>query len=232
MIYLEIRFIGISLLKWGVEEMKLSSNEAYRLLMEAKSISDGGYIEHSLRVGEAAARIAESLGLDSEKARALGYIHDIGKKYGQPFTQHVAKGYEFLIGLGYDEEYANICLTHSYLNNDIDCTAKGVINPDNYRYDFTKEFVKNHVYTIYEKIINLCDLMCTCEFLILEERLVEIMSRSGAYANTKYHLTEAVKLKHEIDELLGFNVYLLFPEIGERLFGSQMTLHMQQTVQK
>ncbi len=28
--------------------------------------------------------------------------------------------------LGYDDEYANICLTHSYLNNDIYCTAGGI----------------------------------------------------------------------------------------------------------
>lgn len=27
---------------------------------------------------------------------------------------------------GYDEEYCNICITHSYLNNDIVCTTGGV----------------------------------------------------------------------------------------------------------
>ncbi len=206
--------------------MKLNSKEAYNLLMEAKSISDGGYIEHSLRVGEAGSRIAKSLGLDEDKARTLGYIHDIGKRYGAPFEQHVARGYEYIISLGYDEEFANICLTHSYLNNDIDCTAKGYVNPNSYKYDFRKEFIKNHEYTIYEKIINLCDLMCTEEFLILDERLIEIIGRAGAFPNTKYHVSEAKKLKNEIDTLLGFNVYTLFPEIEERLFNSN-TLQLQ-----
>ena len=206
--------------------MKLNSIDAYNLLMEAKSISDGGYIEHSLRVGEAASRIAKSLGLDEDKARTLGYIHDIGKRYGAPFDQHVAKGYEYLTALGYDEEYANVCLTHSYLNNDIDCTAKGYVSTNGYKYDFRKEFIKSHQYTTYEKIINLCDLMCTGEFLILEERLIEIIGRSNAYPNTKYHVSEAKKLKNEIDTMLGFNVYTLFPEIEERLFNSnKLQLH-------
>ena len=39
------------------------------------------------------------------------------------------RGYEYLKNKGYDDKYANICLTHSYLNNDIVCTAGGVPNP-------------------------------------------------------------------------------------------------------
>lgn len=198
--------------------MKLNSDEAYRLLMEAKEINDGGYIEHSIRVGEASARIAQELKLDSDKARTLGYIHDIGKRFREPFSSHAAKGYEYLISLGVDEEYANVCLTHSYLNNDIDCTAAGVVSPETYKYDFRREFIKNHIYTLNEKIINLCDLMCTNEFLILEERLIEIMTRRGTDTNTQYHVTEAIKLKQEFDELLGYSVYLLFPEIQQRMF--------------
>lgn len=34
-------------------------------------------------------------------------------------------GYYYLKEAGYDEEYANISLVHSYLNNDINCTAGG-----------------------------------------------------------------------------------------------------------
>lgn len=200
--------------------MKLNSEEAYNLLMETKNTSDGGYVYHSVKVGEAASRIAESLGLDADKAKALGYIHDIGKMYDKPFNQHVAKGYEYLMSIGVDEEYANICLVHSYLNNDIDCTAGGIVKPESYKYEFRKEFIETHVYTPYERIINLCDLMCTREFMILEERLIELMVRKGVDTNTQYHLREALKLKNEIDEQLGFSVYTLFPEISERIFGS------------
>lgn len=121
----------------------------------------------------------------------------------------VCNEYKYIKELGYDDEYANICLTHSYLNNDVICTAGGV--PSNI--PFRTEFIKNHEYTIYEKIINLCDLMCTKVNMTLEARLIEIITRRGVYPNTVYHIKEAQKLKQEIDEMLGHNVYDLFPDI-------------------
>ena len=60
--------------------------------------------------------------------------------------------------VGSNEEYCNICITHSYLNNDIICTAGEVPNPQDK--PSIAEFVKTHKYTIEEKLINLCDLMC------------------------------------------------------------------------
>lgn len=118
---------------------------------------------------------------------------------------------------GYDEEYCNICLTHSYLNNDIICTAGGVPDPNENL--FLTEFIKNHKYTIEEKIINLCDLMCSKggKIYTIDKRLIDIMIRRGAYENTQYHIKETYKLKQYIDEQLGFNVYDLFPSIKENL---------------
>ena len=196
--------------------MILTSKKALEFLDEAEKMNPGRWIEHSKRVGEAAERIAEKLNLDTEKARTLGYIHDIGKRYGEA-AHHVIKGYEFLRENGYDDEYVNICLTHSYLNNDIDCTAGGVPNPESDGYEFRKNFVKSHKYTIYEKIINLCDLMCTNKFLSVEQRLIDIMVRRGVDTNTVYHITETMKLKEEIDKMLGCNVYSLFPEIIDNI---------------
>ena len=143
-----------------------------------------------------------------DKAIALGYIHDIGKRTGD-FKNHVMNGYNYLKELGYDDEYCHICLTHSYLNNDYMCTAGGI--PDDI--PFRTDFIKNHNYTIYEKIINLCDLMCTSKRMILEQRIIEIMLRRGCHDNTVYHITEAKKLKQEIDEMLGCSVYSLFDDI-------------------
>ena len=79
------------------------------------------------------------------------------------------------------------------------------------------QFIKEHEYTIYEKIINLCDLMCTSKVLTLDKRLIEIMIRRGAYPNSQYHIKEAYKLKEYFDNLLGFNLYDLFPEIKNNL---------------
>ena len=189
--------------------MKLSKEEALKLLEEAEKTNPGRWIEHSKKVGEASRRIARKLDLDIEKAEVLGLIHDIGKRYGER-AHHVIKGYKYLKEKGYDDEYANVCLTHSYLNNDINCTAGGVPSIESDGYEFRKEFVKNHEYTIYERIINICDLICTNKFMILEQRLIEIMTRRGVDSNTVYHIQEACKLKKYFDELLGYNLYDLF----------------------
>lgn len=189
--------------------MELIKDKALELLNEAEQItSDSGWIKHSKCVGETAGVIAQKLKLDVDKAITLGYIHDIGKRTGD-FKNHVMNGYKYLKELGYDDEYCNICLIHSYLNNDYICTAGGI--PDDI--PFRTEFIKNHEYTIYEKIINLCDLMCTNKRMLLEQRIIEIMLRRGCHENTVYHIKEAQKLKEEIDSLLGCSVYSLFDDI-------------------
>lgn len=193
--------------------MQLTSNKALEILKEAEEkVEDKGWIYHSICVGNSAGRIAKALNLDEEKAKTLGYIHDIGKSVGE-FSNHVMNGYNYIKELGYDDEYANICLTHSYLNNDIYCTA-GSIPRD---IPFRTQFIKEHKYTIYEKIINLCDLMCTTKNLTIEKRLIDIFLRRGINENTIYHITQTYKLKKEFDDMLGYNLYDLFPEIANNL---------------
>lgn len=74
-------------------------------------------------------------------------------------------------------------------------------------------FVQTHEYTIYEKIINLCDMICTNVNVTLEKRLIDIMIRRGIFENTIYFVKEIQKLKKAFDNMLGFNVYTLFPDI-------------------
>ena len=189
--------------------MKLTSEEALNMLKEAeKIVTNIFWIEHSICVGNSAGKIAEALGLDVDKAKALGYIHDIGKAVGE-IKGHDINGYEYIKKLGYDDEYANICLTHSYLNNDVNCVAGGFPTD----IPFRTEFIKNHEYTIYEKIINLCDLMCKTTNLTLEKRLIDLLIRKGVHENTIYHIKEAQKLKQEFDDMLGYNVYNLFRDV-------------------
>ena len=198
--------------------MKLTSKEARKILENARSKTESDrWIDHSICVGDSAGRIAEALNkngydLNVDKVITLGYIHDIGKMVG-PFHGHVMNGYEYMKKQGYDEDYCNICLTHSYLNNDVNCTAGGI--PDDI--PFRTNFIKNHEYTLYEKIINLCDLMCTPKVYTIDKRLIDIMIRRGAYSNTQYHIKETYKLKEYFDNLLGYNLYDLFPEIKDNL---------------
>lgn len=189
--------------------MKLTREEALEMLENSRGkAADDIWIEHSICVGKSAGKIAEKLGLNVEKAETLGYVHDIGKSIGS-FEDHVMNGYNYLKNLGYDDEYANICLTHSYLNNDVLCVAGGIPKD----IPFRTEFIKKHQYTIYEKIINLCDLMCKDVNLTLEKRLIDLIVRKGVHSNTIYHIQEAQKLKKEFCDMLGFNVYKLFPDI-------------------
>ncbi len=191
--------------------MKLTSKKALEMLESSRGKTPhDGWIDHSICVGYAAGVIANALNLDEEKAKTLGYIHDIGKLI--KFEGHVMEGYNYLKELGYDDCYCNVCLTHSYLNNDVNCTQG---EPSNI--PFRTEFIKNHEYTIYEKVINLCDLMCMKNVVTMEKRLIDVISRRLQHKNIVYHVKESLKLKKYFDDLLGYNLYDLFPEIKENL---------------
>ena len=193
--------------------MRLTVEEALNLLENFRNkMEDTHWINHSICVGNTAGKIASKLNLDTEKAKTLGYIHDIGKGVGN-FYNHDINGYKYIKEIGYDDEYADVCLTHSYLNNDVMCTAGGIPKD----IPFRTTFIKNHEYTLYEKIVNLCDLMCTDIVMTVDKRLIDIILRRGAYFNTQYHVQATYKLKEYIDSKLGFNVYDLFPEIKEHL---------------
>ncbi len=201
--------------------MDLTSSEALSMILECeKKVKDKHWVKHSILVGNSAATIAMALkekgyDIDVELTKTLGYIHDIGKYNGESHG-HVMRGYHYLKEQGYDEKYYNVCLTHSYLNHDIKCTAGKAPNPE--ENPFLDEFMKNHTYTLEEKIINLCDLMCTKDgVLTIDKRMVDLITRKGAYETTQYHVIETVKLKEYFDKLLGYNLYDLFPEIKENL---------------
>lgn len=202
--------------------MKLTNNEAKIMLYNYRGkTKNDKWIEHCILVGDTAGKIATALSekgynVDINKTVTLGYIHDIGKYNGESHG-HVMNGYNYLKEKGYDEDYCNICLTHSYLNNDIICTAGGI--PDPNENIFLTEFIKNHNYTIEEKIINLCDLMCNSvgKIFTIDKRLIDLIIRKGAYANTQYHVKETYKLKAYFDDLLGYDLYDLFPKIKDNL---------------
>ncbi len=202
--------------------MKLTVEQALQMLENFRGATQNDrWIDHCICVGDTAGIIAKALtekgyNVDIDKTITLGYLHDIGKYNGESHG-HVMRGYEYLKEKGYDDDYCNICLTHSYLNNDIICTAGGV--PDINANSFLTNFIKQHNYSIEEKIINLCDLMCpqVDKVFTIDKRLVDIMIRRGGYSNTQYHIKETYKLKEYFDNLLGYNLYDLFPEIKDNL---------------
>lgn len=202
--------------------MKLTREKAEKMLAEERARAvDNRWVDHCLSVGEAAGRIATALAesgvaVDADKAAALGCVHDIGKYNGES-RGHERRGYEYLKAKGYDDEDCAICMVHPYLNNDILCTAAGVLDKEKYR--VLAELIKTHNYTLEEKIVGLCDLMCVQgkKICTVDKRLIDIIMRRGAYPNTQYHVREVYKLKQYFDDLLGYDLYELFPEVKENL---------------
>ncbi len=198
----------------------MNSKEAIELLNKFNYKENKRWIEHSICVGNCAGIIAKNLNLDEDYAKTLGYIHDIGKSFNEHdgVFPHAINGYNYIKELGYDEKYAGICIKHSFLNNDIDCISNDRDETDksNKHYNFVNEYIKDE-YTIYEKIINLCDLMCTHKILTIDKRMMDLLVRHGVFAKTHYHIVETIKLKEYFDKLLGYNLYSLFPEIQENI---------------
>ena len=179
--------------------------------MQKKTVENDGFIRHSICVGDTAAVIAKALGLeDPDYARALGYVHDIGKHLNEKDVEwHDVLGFNYLLEQGIDEQDAWICMTHSYINGDYTCEAGGIPK----KHPLRCEKLREHHYNTYEEIINLCDLMCLFETMTMEKRLIDLLVRKGVHENTHYHIVESLKLKEKYDKMLGHNLYDLFPHI-------------------
>lgn len=204
--------------------MKLASTKAHELLLEDVVNNENDlekpenrWVKHCLYVGIAAGRIAKKLVLDEDYAIALGYIHDIGRKISHP--NHVIEGYKYMIEKGYNEE-ARSCLTHSFIDNNILYTAGG--GPDNKeKYDFINDYLHSVDLTLYDNIIQLCDLFCLeTGFTTIERRLLDITQRKGVFSNSELHFTKTLELKERLEKLMGYSLYDLFPEISRDCLNS------------
>ncbi len=184
---------------------KLTVKEAYALLTDGlEEPLKIQYVTHCLHVGDLAALIADGLGLDAEYAQTLGYLHDVGRRIDP--ANHAYAGYVFLKEKGLDD-YAAICLTHSFLNNDVGCTCGVPLPEDCLGYGTIKSFVETHTNTDYDRIIQTCDLLCTSDGAVpLNERLRDIESRKGRHAGSDRHRAAAQAQLRAFEERLGHPV--------------------------
>ena len=197
---------------------KLTSKKALELLTEGIILQESDYqkhenrwINHCINVGEAAGRIAERLNLDSDHAKTLGYIHDIGRRINHP--NHPIEGYKYMNSLEYVVE-SGICLTHSFINNDI-CMTIGEV-PKGDISIFLDHYLSTHPASSYDRIIQLCDLFCTEKgFTTLEHRILDITKRKGTSDHSKFHFLLALQMQKSLEEQMGCSLSELFPEIPE-----------------
>ena len=198
--------------------MKLNSREAYHLLVQDVIFeeqdflkSENRWVNHCINVGIAAGRIAKRLGLDDDFAQACGYLHDVGRKISHP--RHVIEGYYYLKSRRY-EEMARYCITHSFIDNNISLTAGGPLLAETEK--LVVPYLNTHPVTIYDNLIQLCDLFCSdVGFTTIEKRVLDISIRKGVYDNSAQHFQSALNLKKRIENYMGCSLYTLFPEISD-----------------
>lgn len=188
--------------------MILTSEQAYKYLLKAGMQNDGKWIQHSLYVGQAAGMLASQMdGLVSiDNVIAMGYVHDIGRMFGNMKMNHALRGYYFLKDEGY-EEAAKVCLTHSFPVQDIE-TVTGLWDCSEEDYIFLKEYISSCQYDYYDKLIQFCDNIATADGITaIEVRLIDIVMRYGFdNKNTINRWEKCFGLKKEIESLMGKTV--------------------------
>lgn len=199
--------------------MQPNSQSVLTLLRSLMRNPESRVLEHMICVGDTAARIAEALRskgyeLNVDKVRAMGYIHDIGKLIGT-ISSHALVGYHYLQEQGYDQEYCNVCLTHSFPNGQPDCIIGSRL--DSQQENEIATLLKGHQRTLAEKIISLCDFLCLYNVMTVDKRMIDLISRYGTWSGTQRCVLAVQELKAELDNMLGYNLYKLFPEICDNL---------------
>lgn len=193
-----------------MENIDISETENALYLINAYySNKNMRWIKHSINVAVCAYTIASCISgdiIDSQLAFRCGLLHDIGRFVPNSFMKHVINGYKLLTSKGYHKE-AEVCLTHSfYLNN-----AKyyqGINDCSRQEVDFINSFLCNHSLDIYDKLIQLCDALATCDGVcIIEKRLVDVAMRIGFGEYTIEIWKEIFSRKEDFDNLCGMDIY-------------------------
>ena len=199
--------------------MKVPSiEEAKRLLSEAGKLNPGPWVNHSIYTADAARNIASyHRELDPEIAYVLGYLHDIGRRYGISHLRHIIDGYNFLSQKGY-EDCAKICLTHSFPLKNLD-SYSGNNDCTNEEFNFIKEYIAGVIYSAYDELIQLCDALTTPSgFCLLEKRLVDVALRYGINDLTVSKWKATFQIKEKFETEIGMHLYNLLPGIKETTF--------------
>ena len=99
------------------------------------------------------------------------------------------------------------------LDNNIYYTAGGIPQGQD-RFDYMNSFLQSTELTIYDNIVQMCDLFCLeTGFTTIERRLLDITERKGVFDNSQLHLEKTMELKRRLEDMMGCSLYELFPEI-------------------
>jgi putative nucleotidyltransferase with HDIG domain len=205
-----------------------SKTEAETLLAWGGEQNPGPWVDHCKTAARAAQAIAEQCGMDTERAYVSGLLHDIGyyanagksanaDKSGK--NCHVYRGYALMTDKGYTA-IAGICLTHSFNIQDICVYSGASLTQNKNELAVITKYLTNTVYNDYDKLIQLCDAICTAEGICtIERRLTDVTLRHGFNKHTVEKWKAYFALKNYFDNKCGMNIYSLFRgEICEGIF--------------
>lgn len=193
--------------------------EAKLILDEGSKLNPGLWREHSLHVGKAAELIAkEDKELDGNIAFALGLLHDIGRRYGVTSMRHSIDGYKFAIERGYNL-LGRICITHSFPYKNIDAVF-GKWDCSNEEYKFVKDYLDNIDFSVYDKLIQLCDaLALPTGYCLMEKRMLDVAIRHGVNEYTIEKWKATFEIQKYFEERIGKSIYKILPDVVENTFG-------------
>jgi hypothetical protein len=201
---------------------RLTRAEAGELLREAAQMNPGPWVDHSLNVARAAEAIARAdPHLDPDTAFVLGCLHDIGRRCGITDMRHTYDGFRFLTKLGYTTA-ARICLTHSFPIKEAD-SANGNWDCSEAEMRVVREFLSRCRYTLYDRLIQLCDaLALPSGFCLIEKRLVDVALRRGVNSRTPAKWRAFLGLQRKFEERINQSIYKLLPGVVRTTFGEQI----------
>lgn len=190
---------------------------AEALLLEAERMNPGPWVQHSRNVALAAQHIAEKHPeLDPVRAHTLGLLHDIGRRTGPNKDSHILDGYDYLLGLGYDDA-ARIALTHSFVIPDL-ATLQGDWDGTPQQWMRLGQALAEAQQTEEDRLLQLCDALALADgFCTVQERVVDVALRYSVNEYTTAKWRAALGLKTHFDQVCGVNIYQLLPGLCERL---------------
>lgn len=204
-----------------INQKYLTQESAYAYLLEANKMNPGPWFEHSKNVALAAGKIASAIGLDPQEAEALGYIHDIGRRYGISKMRHVIDGYNFMIDEGYPQA-ARICLTHSFPTFNIK-ESVGEWDCSDEEYSFVENYIARIQITKMDKLIQLCDAIALPSGItMIERRLMDVTLRYGVDSNTLKRWKSFLLIQKEFEDEINASLNSIFPDFYDSVISQKI----------
>jgi hypothetical protein len=193
--------------------------QAKNYLDEAQARNPGPWVAHSYVVAQAAKTIAtHHPQMNPDWAYILGYLHDIGRREGVRDLRHLLDGYRFLQAQGF-EDAARICLTHGLPSKTLKTTA-GTWDCSSEDIRFVQAYLARIEYTLYDKLIQLCDaLALPSGFCLLEKRFIDVALRRGTTEHTVSVWQAYFRIQQEFEAVMGRSVYSVLPGVVKNTFG-------------